>query len=436
MEINIQAVKDHQEAEFERVRGCNLLLIGHAVRPDLEDDDTMTGRVCRQLSAWRIQEITLLPGSHVPCRADGYAIHRYVNADYETLGECLSPRLNTLRSLLEQRRMLILGEVAQRCVEAAARMATDITDDDILKFRSSAIAHPCYWERPERFEEAYSAFASRIPNFATKEQFLAIVKVASRTPNREALPRTESGRQKTREMGRGQVDDREARRAEQQIGVDPNDIRRRLTSGQKLVQIAHEMGISTRSLVKTLSATRFKDDAILNKRALVEANDEDEDRSENVAVNFLTDARSMGYSAHDLAILNPVPVSWKDVRVALNLTGNTAREVSDGRLLEYENVDKWLTTAEIKRLVVGAGSVERVARVLLPPKSTHLREWIKFVEAVVAGTLEASDNPRLKQKYFPPAARKRRRAERSNVAQEALTNAAASSSSSSTQMQQ
>lgn len=123
MEINIEEVTNHQKIEFQRVHDCNLLMIGHAERPDVVDDATMTmaGRVYLHLSAWKIKEITLLPKNHVPCRADGYAIHRYVNADYEKVGECLLPHMRTLRSFLDQRKLLILGEVPLRCVEAAVR---------------------------------------------------------------------------------------------------------------------------------------------------------------------------------------------------------------------------------------------------------------------------------------------------------------------------
>lgn len=427
-ELDVTAVQKHLEKEFARTEGAQILFVGHAPRSDIKDDLlTMTGNILEALSHYGSAEITILPAELAPCRADGYTERNLLQSDIAIVGECLVPFVKTISDKICTSSLIVLGRAAENCVKKSLQLAGK---SDIVN-QICHLGHPCYWERPDYLKEAHAALAKRIDNFMTFEELHAVVKTAGRTKNRSKMPRSKDTKAKTSTMGKRHVEECRKRRIEMEIGTDVAGVQRRVDEGQKLVQICHEMCISSRTLLKTLS-NNFNKNAtadLVKKLRSTEFNDEEtkEDQSRVVDVEFMMVSRTMGFSAHSLSILHPTPISWKDASKALGLTGNIAREVDAPRLRVYEKADEWLSTEEIKTLIKGARSVERVARVLLPSKSAQLKEWIDFVQEVCDGTKEAKDNPRSQQVYLAPAARKRRREEHKVIADVAVSSAQPSS---------
>jgi hypothetical protein len=391
------------------------LMIGHALRSDVDNDaDTMTGKIIQKLRDWNVEEITLLPISQAPCRTDGYVLHRTLNADISCVAKCLLPFVQFLIEMIHARKVMLLGDFAHSCVSAA------LVGHEAACLEAK-ISHPCRWENVKNLDIAFEALSARLSgDFMTKEQLIGVVKHASRTPHRENIPRSEEALSSTSRMGNHHTLDMANRRAELQIGTNVEDVRRRLLLGQKLVQICHEMCVTSNALMKTISNKTNSHEKEILVQLKTTSNDLDVSRLSAVDVNFLTFARELGFSAFTLSILNPLPVSWKDVRIALNLKGNTARETESARLSMYEDSTRWLSTSDLLRLIAGSKSSDRVARVLLPAKSASLREWIAFVDAVVLGEKEAHENPRAMQSYLSPAARKRRRLENAEISASAV----------------
>jgi hypothetical protein len=411
-DIDCIEVAAHLCEEFDKIGRTKFLLIGHAHRSDVPDDaHTMTGRILERLKAWGIDEITLLPSSQAPCRADGYVERRVRQIDIAAVSTCLLPYVPELVKRLLAGEILFLGGFAGDCASAAI-------SGHVKLCKLARVAHPSYWERFDKFDFAFNALNSRLSLFMTKDQLTAVVKEASRTPHRNNMPRSDGALESASSMGRRHVEDMAQRRLEQQIGTNVEEVRRRINQGQMIVQICHELVVSSRTMLKTLANPTNKHEKELRSALANDSNDEEIERE--VDVKFLTFARGLGFSAHNLSILSPQPVSWKNVRTHLSLKGNVAREVDDLRLNAYEDSAQWLTTDNLIQLVNGAGSIDRVARVLLPPKSSHLKEWIEFLSDVMMGKKQSGENPRVQQSYLSPAARKRRRLANASIAEGAL----------------
>jgi hypothetical protein len=376
----------------------------------------MTGGILESLARLGAAEVTLLPAALAPCRPDGYTEKCYLRSDTVLVGTCLAAHVETLTARIDNSSLVLLGTMAKECVTECLLAS----GQESYIGRLCCIKYPCYWEREDCLAEAHEALAARMSDFMTLGQLRAVVKTAGRTPNRNSMPRSQEAITATRQMGQQHVEDCRRRRAEQEIGADVDGIRRRVSEGKRLVQICHEMCVPSRTVFITLGNTKNKEAQADLVASLHSVNDEETDRASQVDVDYMRAARAMGFSAHLLCILHPTPVSWKDVSRALKLEGNVARERDAPRIRAY-NDPSWLTSDEVRALVAGSRSVERVARVLLPPKSAHLSEWVDFVEEIEGRAKEADANPRACQTYMPPAARKRRREEQAATAEAATT---------------